>query len=72
MEKKIDAVLSSIKVFTQTVKSIEDKFKLYKSRLLSIDRRLAQQDEKINNLINELDTVVKLSDFYEIRDRVKC
>ena len=72
MEKKIDAVLSSIKVLTKRVKIIEDKFERYKSRILSIDRRLGQQDEKINNLTYELDTVVKLSDFNEIRDRVKC
>ena len=72
MGKKIDAVLSSIKVLTERVKSIEDKLELYKSRFLSIDRGLAQQGEKINDLTNELDTVVKLSDFNEIRDRVKC
>ena len=72
MEKKIDAVLSSIKVLTERVKSIEDIFERYESRFLIIDRRLAQQDEKINDLTNELDTVVKLSDFNEIRDRVNC
>ena len=72
MEKKIDAVLSSIKVLTERVKSIEDKFELFESTFLTIDRRLAQQDEKINNLTNELDIIVKLSDFNEIRDRVNC
>ena len=63
MEKKIDAVLSSIKVLTERVKRIEDKFELDESRFLAIDQRLAQQDEKMNDLTNELDTVVKLSDF---------
>ena len=64
--------MSSIKVLTERVKRIEDKFELHESRFLTIDRRLAQQDEKINNLTNELDTVMKLSDFNEIRDRVNC
>ena len=79
MEKKIDAVLSSIKVSTERFKSIEDmkitniedKFDLYESRFLTIDRRLAQQEEKINDLTNELDNIANLSDFNEIRDRVK-
>ena len=78
MEKKIDAVLSSIKVSTERVKSIEDtkitniedKFDLFESRFLTIDRRLAQHDEKINDLTNELDNIANLSDFNEIRDRV--
>ena len=54
------------------MKSIEDKFELYETRFLSIDRRLAQQDEKISDLTNDLDTAVKLSDFSEVRYRVKC
>ena len=70
MEKKIDAVLSSIKVLTERGKSIEDKFELYESRFLTIDRRLFQQDEKINDLTNELDNTANLSDFNEIRERV--
>ena len=39
MEKKIDAVLSSIKVLTESVRSIEDKFELYESRFLTIDHQ---------------------------------
>ena len=72
MEKKIDAVSSSIKILSERVKSIEDKFELYKSKFLTIDCRLAQQDEKINDLTNELDNVVKLSDLNEMCNRVKC
>ena len=37
-----------------------------------IDRRLAQKDEKSNDLTNELNNKVKLTNFDEIRDRVKC